>query len=92
LFFEKNLTPHNGNKFFVVTKLEANFLGAAKLGDMIEVTTEVLDVKKVSIVLMQKIYKDETIIYTQKVKLAFLNNNKPSAIPKEQLAVLVGEN
>jgi acyl-CoA thioester hydrolase len=92
MFFEKHLTPHNDNNFFVVTKIEANFLGKAKLGDMLEVKTEVLEIKKVSIVLMQKIYMDDTVIYTQKIKLAFLSNNKPSVIPKEQLDILIGDN
>jgi acyl-CoA thioester hydrolase len=90
LFFEKGLTPHSDNQFFVVTKLEANFINSAKLGDMIEVRTKVLQTKKVSLTLYQEVLKENNIIYTQTVKLAFLKDNKPSIIPIDQINILTG--
>ena len=91
LFFQKDITPHTQNSFFVVSKIEANFLGSAKLGDIVEVNTEVSEIKKVSITLKQTITKKNVIIYNQIVKLAFLYEGKPSLIPTNHLNILLGE-
>ncbi len=91
MFFEKGLSPHGDNEFFVASKLEANFISSAKLGDMLTVTTKLIESKRASLTIMQEISKDGKIIYSQKVRLAFLKNNKPSAIPQEQLNILTGD-
>ncbi|MCK5110782.1 MAG: YbgC/FadM family acyl-CoA thioesterase [Arcobacteraceae bacterium] len=92
LFFEKGLIPLDGNRSFVVTKIEANFLGSANLADMLSVTTKVLQTKRLSITLLQEVYKDETKIFSAIIKLAYLDNGKPIIIPQNQLDILKGDN
>ena len=92
LFFEKGLVPLDGDSSFVVTKMEIDFLGSAKLADILTVTTKVLEKKKVSIILLQEIYKDEKKIFGAIIKLAYLNNGKPIQILQEQLNILIGDN
>ncbi len=83
IFFSKNITPLDKNSGFVVRKIEAEFLGFASLGDIVEVKTEVVKVKAVSILLNQDIYKENKKIFSMKILLAFIKNNKLSSIPEE---------
>ncbi len=91
LFFKKGLTPHQNDQFFVISKLEANFISSARLGDMLKVTTQLIESKKASISILQEILKDGERIYTQKARLAFLKNGRPSVIPQNQLDILAGD-
>ncbi len=83
IFFSKNITPLDKNSGFVVRKIEAEFLGFASLGDIVEITTEVVKIKTVSILLNQEIYKGDKKIFAMKILLAFIKNNKLSSIPEE---------
>jgi len=88
LFFSRGLMPFDGeNSGFVVRKIEADFLGSAKLGDLIEIKTNILKLKKVSIILKQQIFKEEKEIFNANITLAFIKNSKPSKIPEEFLRV-----
>ncbi len=92
LFFQKGLVPFDGNRSFVVTKIEANFLGSAKLADMVEVKTSIIQSKKLSIILLQEIFLEDKKIFSAIIKLAYLDDGKPIAIPVEQLEILQGAN
>jgi acyl-CoA thioester hydrolase len=89
-FFKKGLSPQNGDEFFVVKSLEADFISTAKLGEMIEVKNTLEILKKASAVVLQEIFKDDKKIYSQKVRLAFVKAGKPSAIPQYMIDVLKG--
>ncbi len=83
IFFSKNIKPLDGeNSGFVVRKLEANFLGFAKLGDMVEVTTRVIKIKSASIILEQEIYKEDKKIFKMIILLAYVKDEKAKAIPE----------
>ncbi len=83
IFFSKNIKPLDGeNSGFVVRKLEANFLGFAKLGDMVEVTTRVIKIKSASIILEQEIYKEDKNIFKMIILLAYVKDEKAKAIPE----------
>ena len=86
IFFKKNIFFENEG--FVVTELHAKFISSAKLGDIIKVETKLQKLTKVSAVLLQNILKNDKVIYTQEVKLAFLKDGKISKIPKKYLEVL----
>lgn len=86
LFFEKGLTPHiSENEFFVVKHMEIDFIKPAKFGDLLEVRTKLAKIKSVSIEMTQEIYKEEILLFTAKVKLAYLKDFKPSKIPENIL-------
>ena len=84
IFFQKDIIPLDGDKSgFVVRKIEADFLGTAKLGDMLNVTTKVIRKKAVSVLLEQKIYNQKNKnIFKMEVLLVFVREGKPSPIPK----------
>ena len=88
LFFSKGKIPIIGNSSFVVSSVEAKFLGQATLGDILEVKTNLIKAKKVSLILLQEIYNNDIKIFSASIKLAFLNNGKPTMIDKEQLTIL----
>lgn len=83
IFFIRGINPLDKNSGFVVRKIEADFLGFATLGETINVTTEVIKIRTVSIVLNQEIYKDSKKIFSMKIVLAFIKDNKPHIIPEE---------
>jgi len=83
IFFEKGTTPTDGdNSGFVVKHIDANFLGMATLGDMIEVQTEVVKQKSASLILKQTIFKEESKIFEMNITLVFVRDGRPKAIPE----------
>ena len=83
MFFKKGLSPLDGDNFFVVKSLNANFLGSAKLGDILEVKTSNKLFKRSFVVLLQEIFLDDKLIFSMEVKIAHLHNGKVSRIPEE---------
>jgi acyl-CoA thioester hydrolase len=81
IFFEKD-------EGYVVKNIEANFISSAKLGDIIEIETQILEIGKVKIKAIQSIYKDNKRIFEMTLTLAYLKNKKLSRIPKNHLKLL----
>jgi len=91
LFFQKGLSPHKGDEFFVVKKIEANYIKPARFADVLDIKTELIGVKNTSLIMEQNIYKDEEHLFSMRVTVVFLKNMKPSRIPQE-LMVIFNEN
>ncbi|PAF52518.1 thioesterase family protein [Helicobacter sp. 13S00477-4] len=89
-FFSLGLRPYENSNGFVVHSLEAHFLGSATLGDEIDVSTQVIQVKNVSILLKQEIHKNQNKIFEMEIKLGYINlkTHIPTPIPKHFLEVL----
>lgn len=87
MFFEKCLSPHTDNEFFVVQKVEADYIRSATFADVLDVTSKVISQKSASIVIFHEIFREKELIFTAKIKLAYLKNYKPSKIPKEILEI-----
>ena len=85
IFFQKGILPVKENCHFVVVHVDANFIKSAKFADLLEIKTKVIEIRKVYIILNQTIWKDNEKIFDMNIKLAFLCNNRPSAIPAEFL-------
>lgn len=82
LFFQKDMIPLNEkNAGFVIRHIDANFLGMAKLGDLLQVHTSVIKKKSASIIMQQIITKDEKEIFKMDITLVFVVNGKPKIIP-----------
>lgn len=91
LFFQKGLSPHNGNEFFVVKKIEANYIKPALFADILEVQTKLVSIKNTSLTMEQNIYRNDEHLFNMLVTVVFLKNMKPSRIPQE-LMVVFNEN
>lgn len=80
-FFVKDLTPELSTGGFVAKKLEANFIKSAKLGDMLEVKSTLMQMKSASFVLKQVIFKDDVKIFELSITLAYVNHDgKPQKL------------
>ena len=88
IFFEKGLSPHNKDEFFVVKKVEADYLKSATFADVLDVSTKLINKKSASIDVYHEIKRGDELLFTAKIKLAFLKNYKPTRIPKSLLDIL----
>nr|WP_321265414.1 YbgC/FadM family acyl-CoA thioesterase [uncultured Sulfurimonas sp.] len=83
-FFKKGMTPVLPNGHFVARKLEADYISSAKLGDELEIITELVQMKAASFVLCQTIYKDSKKIFGLSITLAYITfEAKPQKIDAE---------
>ena len=83
LFFQKGLSPHKDNEFFVVKSVTADYIKSAVFGDIIEVKTNLIEKKSASIIMYQEIFRNDELLFKATFKLAFLKDFKPSKIPLE---------
>ena len=81
IFFEKS-------EGYVIKNLNATYIKPAKLGDMIEIKTYILDIKKASLKIHQEIYKKNEKIFEIDLNIAYLKNSKISKIPDHHLKLL----
>ena len=82
IFFAKDEMPTDGDRSgFVVRHIDANFLGMAKLGDMLEVQSEVVKQRNASVYLKQTVFKEDKKIFEMDVQLVFVREGKPAIIP-----------
>ena len=70
---------------FVVKKIEIDYKIPARLDDLLNVETNIIDIKKASILFQQKLLKDNLCLSEAKVLVACvdLNRMKPIAVPQE---------
>ncbi|HDZ4960477.1 TPA: acyl-CoA thioesterase [Campylobacter jejuni] len=79
IFFNKKVNIFDSFKgHFLLVKANCNFLKPAKLGDMIEVKTKILEIKNASVEILQEIYKGEFLLFKMELTLAFIKNEKPA--------------
>jgi len=86
LFFKHNVFFENDG--FVVTEINAKFISSAKLGDIIEIKTKVLEISKVKVNIKQEIYKENKKIFELTATLAYMKNYKLSKIPEHYKEIL----
>ena len=84
-FFQGGTTPHLEEGEFVAASMQAKFKASAKLGDMLNVRTDVLSLKSSSLLLKQCVYKDEVLLFDMEIKLGFVKNGKIGRMSKEAL-------
>lgn len=83
-FFTHGMMPGEGaTSGFVVRTLKADYLATATLGDILEVTTEILSTKNSSVTLLQQIFKEEKLIFAMEIVLVYIVDGKPSRIPEK---------
>ena len=82
IFFQRGMIPSQGEESgFVVRDIRASFLATSTLGDMLEVTSKILTLKKSSMILLQEIFKGEEKIFSMEVVLVYIDKGKPCRIP-----------
>lgn len=80
IFFEHGRSPAIDGGHFVVRHIEADFLKSAKLGDLLEVTGKMIELKNASLILEQTVWKGCEKLFTMTSVLAFVKEGKPTRI------------
>lgn len=73
LFFERGLSPVLEGGHFVARRIEADYLKSAKLGDVLEVRTSLIEMKNASFTLLQTIFRGQELIFQQNVVLVYID-------------------
>jgi tol-pal system-associated acyl-CoA thioesterase len=75
---------HNEGLFFVVTHVDISYKRPARLGDIIEVTTEVMELKKASLIVRNRICKDNSVMVEAILTLACIDKDgRPKRLPED---------
>lgn len=88
-FYERGMTPILEGGHFVARRVVGDFFSSAKLGDMLEIKTELLKMKAASFFLKQTIFKGEEKIFELEILLAYISfEGKPQKIDKETKSLI----
>ena len=80
-FYEKGITPVLEGGHFVARRVIGDFFSSARLGDMLEIRSELLQMKAASFSLKQMIYKDNEKVFELEILLAYITfEGKPQKI------------
>jgi len=75
---------HNKGYFFPVVHVDINYKRPARLGDIIEITAELIEMTNVTVTFRQDIFRDDMLLVESTVKLACINTDgKPRRLPPE---------
>ena len=91
ILFAHGLTPLDNQTGLIVRDLKATFHGSAVLGDMLEVTTEIVELKKVTMRLLQKVYRGDELLFEMEIYLANMVAGRPGRIGEELMGLLSEE-
>ena len=79
-FFSANLTPVIDGAHFVGRKMDCDFVASALFADILEVSSEIKEIKKASFIMTHEIKKDEKLIFKTCVTLVLAKDGKPKRI------------
>ncbi len=84
VFFQKGLSPVLGSGQFVAKKIMAEYLASAKLGDVLEVYSELLEIKGASFELLQRVFKEQKKVFELRIVLVYVTfEGRPQKITSE---------
>ena len=83
IFYAHGKSPTIDGGHFVVKHVNADFKKSAKLGDLLHVKSELLELKNASLHVKHIIYREEEELFEMDVQLAFVKEGKPSKIDEE---------
>lgn len=73
LFFDTGRSPILAEGHFVAKHLEADYIKSAKLGDILEVKTSLVEMKKASLTLLQQVFREEEKLFEMTIVLVFID-------------------
>lgn len=80
IFFSHGKSPAIDGGHFVVKHIEADFLKSAKLGDLLDVTGAMIELKNASLRLEQTVWKEGEKLFVMSSVLAFVKEGRPIRI------------
>ncbi len=89
-FYAHGITPVLEEGHFVARRVVGDFFKSAKLGDLLEVKSELVKMKAASFILKQHIFKETEKLFTLEITLAYINfDGKPQKIDKTTKELLL---
>ena len=83
LFFKEGMSPTVDGCHFALKQMECDFVSVSKLGDLLEVSSQVKLLKNASFVIYHEIKRADVLIFTMEATLVFLcEDGKIGKIPK----------
>ena len=90
VFFAKGMTPSLKNGHFVARKVVADYFASAKLGDEVEVKSELIKMRGASFIIKQTIFKEDKKIFEMQITLAYISfDGNAQKIDKETKDLLL---
>lgn len=75
---------HYQGLFLVVTRVDISYKRPARLGDLIEITTEVVETRNASMTLKNRVFKDDALLVEAAVTFACIDREgRPKRLPEE---------
>ncbi|KFN40781.1 MAG: acyl-CoA thioester hydrolase [Sulfuricurvum sp. MLSB] len=85
LFFDKGRSPILEGGHFVAKHIEADYIKSAKLGDVLEVKTSLMEMKKASFTLLQQVFRDAELLFEMTIILVYIDfSGKMTKIPDQE--------
>jgi acyl-CoA thioester hydrolase len=82
---------HREGRNFVVVRVEISYMRPARLGDVIDVTTEMEEMKNASITFRHGVYRDGEVLASALVTLAYTDEGgRPKRLPGFLRKLLLG--
>jgi len=72
-FFNKAMTPVLESGHFVARRVVADYFSSAKLGDILEVKSELLKMKAASFILKQSVFREDEKLFELEITLAYIS-------------------
>ncbi len=88
IVFAHGMTPLDSQTGLIVRDLHATFHGSAVLGDLLDVTTEIIELKKVTMRLRQCVYRGDELLFEMEIYLANMVAGRPGRISEELVGLL----
>jgi acyl-CoA thioester hydrolase len=67
---------------FVVRKMTIDFLKPARMDDLLAIVTATIEVKGASVILRQRVMRDDEVLLEAQVQVAFVSGGRARPIPK----------
>lgn len=72
-FYERGMTPVLDEGHFVARRVVGDFFTSAKLGDLLEIKSELLKMKGASFTLRQTVLREDEKVFELEIVLAYIN-------------------
>jgi len=72
LFFEEGMKPYVDGCHFALKSIDCEFVSFAKLGDLLDVSVKILELKNASFRIFHEIRREGRLIFTMEAVLVFL--------------------
>jgi acyl-CoA thioester hydrolase len=78
--------------FFVVTHVDIHYHRPARLGEVITITTDVVSIRKASIIMKNRILRDDTLLVEADVTIACVDHRgRPQRLPEQFQSLMTHE-